>query len=103
MGVYPSVYKKKEFVEFLKEKNISNTIIEKFKHLPEKIIRNGNTYTQYICTIWYSIGNTFYNFELTYYCEEKIEFLFSFKVFTDVEISINNLVYELTNANIIRK
>ena len=48
------------------------------------------------------VNNTSYSFELNYYCENKIEFLFSLKVFSDVEISINNLVYELININVLK-
>jgi hypothetical protein len=99
MGVYPTQYNKESFKVFLIKNNVGGEIIEKFDGLPEKIISKGNTYDIYINSIWYSVGNTFYNFELNYYCEDKIEYLFNSRVFSDIEISIDVLLLELKKFN----
>jgi len=101
MQVYPKNYTKDEFVEFLQKINANDQIINKFIKLPEYVIRSGNKYELYINSTYYGIGNTYYNFELNYYSEYLIEYLFNFKVFTDIENSINNLIYELSNAKLI--
>jgi len=96
MDIYPNQYDRKKFIEkFLKKNNVSEVIINKFVDLPEKIIVNNHEYEIYINVIFFSIGDTFYNFELNYYSEEQIEFLFNSKVFQDVEVSINYLICEL--------
>ena len=102
MGVYPKKYNKKEFLIFLEKHSVSNTIISKFVELPETVERSGNTFKLDINSTWYSIGNTFYNFELNYYSEELVEYLFSSKVFNNVEVSINYLLCELINNNHIK-
>ena len=101
MGAYPTLYNKESFKVFLIKNNVDEEIIDKFDSLPDKLIRNGNTYDIYINSIWYSVGNTFYNFELNYYCEEKMEFLFNSKVFSDIEISIDILLLELKKINML--
>lgn len=103
MGVYPKSYNKDTFIEFLQKNNVSDTIVDKFKELPETLTRKGHEYKLNIVSTWYSIGNTFYNFELNYYSEELVEFLFSYKIFTDVEKSINYLLCELINAKYLDK
>jgi hypothetical protein len=103
MGVYPSKYNKEEFREFLEKNNVKDSIIDKFNSLPEKIKHNDCEYDLNIAVTWFSIGNTFYNFELNYYSKEKIEFLFSYKIFNDVEVSINNLLCELYRINVVEK
>lgn len=101
MGAYPTLYNKESFEIFLINNNVDEKIIDKFNSLPDKLIRGGNIYDIYINSIWYSVGNTFYNFELNYYCEEKMEYLFSSKVFSDIEISINILLLELKKNNML--
>ena len=95
MGVYPTQYNKEDFIKFLRNNNVNEVIIAKFEKFPESIERNGNLYKIYINSIWYSIGNTFYNFELNYYSEPAIEFLFTCKPYGDIESCINNLQYEI--------
>ena len=102
MGVYPSKYNKEEFLKFLEKNNVNDAIISKFVELPEAVERSGNTFKLDINSTWYSIGNTFYNFELNYYSEELVEYLFGSKVFSDVELSINYLLCELINNNYIK-
>jgi len=103
MGVYPKKYSKEEFLKFLEKNNISDIIISKFLKLPKTIEHNDNTFKLDVNSTLYSIGNTFYNFELNYYSEELIEYLFSFKVFNDVELSINYLQCELINNKHIKE
>lgn len=101
MRVYPRMYSKEEFIKFLIGNNINDKIISKFAKLPEIVVRNGNKYDLYINTTWYNFGNKHFNFELNYYSEEEIEYLFNSKVFNDVELSINNLLCDLMNAKLI--
>lgn len=103
MGVFPKAYNKKQFKEFLQSNNVKDSIIEKFNTLPENIKHNDSDYKLNIIATWFSVGSTFYNFELNYYSEETIEFLFSYKIFTDVEVSINNLLCELYKINAVEK
>lgn len=103
MKVSPRTYDKKAFVEFLHKNNVSDSVIEKFKYLPEHLTRRHKEFTLYISSTWYDSGNTYYNFELNYYSEELVEYLFTYKVFTDVEKSINFLLCELINNGYIAK
>jgi len=102
MGVFPRSYNKEKFIEYLEKNKVSNDIIIKFKELPETLVHKNSTYKLNIITTWFSIGNTYYNFELNYYSEDLIEFLFSYKIFTDIEKSINYLLTELINNNYIK-
>jgi len=95
MGIYPKQYKEEEFLKFLKKNKVTETIITKFAELPKSVEHSGNTYKLDINLTWYSDGNTHYEFELNYYSEELVEYLFSSKVFSDVEVSINYLLCEL--------
>jgi len=61
MGKNPKKYSKEEFLKFLEKNNVSDVIISKFVGLPETVERSGNTFNLDINSIWYSIGNTFYN------------------------------------------
>lgn len=103
MTAHPKKYDKESFNDFLKKRNVSETIINKFNELPELIERSGNTYKLDINVTWYNIGNTHYGFELNYYCEELIEYLFTLKVFPDIEVSINNLLCELMGMECTKK
>ena len=102
MGVYPKKYNKKEFLIFLEKNNAKNTTIDNFLKLPETVQQNGKVFKLDINSTWYSVGDTFYNFELNYYSEELVEYLFNFKIFDNVELSINYLVCELMNKKLIR-
>jgi len=103
MGVYPKQYTREEFLKFLKKNNVGKKIINNFEKLPKIVKRNENEFELYINRTWYNIGNTHYSFELNYYSEELIEFLFYSKVFNDIEVSINFLLFELINNNILKK
>lgn len=96
-------YNKEEFVKYLQKYNVKDKFINKFIELPETIQRSGNTFKLEINVTWYNVDKTHYTFELNYYSEELIEYLFSSKVFNDVELSINNLLCELINSKYIKK
>ena len=96
-------YSKDDFIKFLHKNNVSDKVVEKFKELPETVTHNKSTYKININSTWYNVGQTHYGFELNYYCEEHIEYLFSLKVFNDIEKSINYLLCELMNNGYIAK
>ena len=97
MGVQPKIYDKNDFITFLRRNNVSDKVIEKFIELPETITRKNSVFKLNINSTWYSSGQTHYGFELNYYSENLVEYLFSPKVFNDVERSINYLLCELIN------
>lgn len=97
MSIKAKKYSKREFLKYLESHNVCDETIKSFSELPESVQRSGNTFVLDINVIWYEDGNTHYEFELNYYSEELIEYLFSSKVFKNIEISINNLLCELMN------
>jgi len=102
MEIYPQKYTKEDFLVYLEKINAKDIIITKFLELPELIVRSGNTFKLDITTVWYDEDETYYNFELNYYSEELVEYLFNSKVFRDVESSINYLLCELMSKNYIK-
>lgn len=103
MPITPIYYCKKTFIEFLQKNNVSDNIVEKFKKFPEKLIRRNKEFNLYIVSTRYNTKTPHHNFELNYYSDELVEFLFIFKVFDDAEKSINFLFCELINNNYIAK
>ena len=103
MGVFPKGYNKEGFIEFLLKNHVDEAIINKFKILPENVKHNTYIYKLNIMCTWFSIGDTYYNFELNYYSDDQIEYLFSCKIFTNVEESINNLICDLIGGKYIDK
>jgi len=103
MGIIPKEYNKETFIAFLHKNNISDNIIEKFELLPEKLTRRNKEFKIFLSSTRYENGNTYYNFELNYYSEDLVEFLFSSKIFTDLEKSINFLLCNLINNGYIVK
>lgn len=101
MKIYPRLYSKEEFIKFLIDLNANEKIIKKFEKLPETIMHNGSKYDLYINATWYNFGDKHFNYELNYYSETLIEYLFNSKVFNNVELSINNLLCNLINAKLI--
>jgi hypothetical protein len=98
MSVNPKNYNKEEFIKFLLDNHVDIVTIEKFSELPNVIKKNNNTYYMYIYVTFYDTKNIYYTYELNYYSNELIEFLFSSKVFNDVKYSINNLYCDLLNS-----
>jgi len=97
MGIHPKTYDKETFLDFLDKNNVNEITYNKFKELPEFVERSEIKFKLDINVIWYSHGNTHYTFEINYYSEELIEYLFSSKIFYDVDTSINFIVCELTS------
>ena len=93
--VKPREYSKNDFTKFLNKYGVNDEVVTDFKKIPETLNVNGEEFELKILTRWYNIGNTYYEFEFNYYSERIIEFLFGFKVYNDVEISINHLLCEL--------
>ena len=101
MGVHPKKYNKEEFLKYLKRNKVNIEIINTFAKLPETIESTGTTFKLDVNTTWYSYGNSYYTFELNYYSEDVVEYLFNLKVFNDVGVSINYLLCELINNGFI--
>ncbi len=101
MNIFPQIYSKEEFLELLITNNINDIIIHKFNKLPEFIEINKSTYFIYINVTQYGVKNPTYNYEINYYSNDLIEFLFNSKVFNSVELSINNLLCDLINIKLI--
>jgi len=95
MTAYPKKYDKNGFLKFLKKNNVNNKIITNFTVLPEIVEKNDIIYKLDINSIFYNEGTTYHNFELNYYSEDLIEYLFGLKAFNDIEVSINYLYCEL--------
>lgn len=95
MSIHPKTYDKETFIGFLEKNNVSNNIITKFAKLPDTVVRSGDEFTLDVNSTWYNVGDTHYSFEMNYYSNDLIEYLFSSKVFEDIEICINNSLCEL--------
>ncbi len=93
--ILPRKYSKKDFILFLQQNNINDKIINKFINLPDTLKRNGGDYNLYINVTWYNVGNPYHSYELNYYSDELIEFMFNSKVFNDIEVSINYIICEI--------
>jgi len=94
-------YNKQQFIKFLNKNNINTTIIEKVKLFPETINKNNDNYDLYIKVTWHDNMETYYEFEFNYYNTEKIEFLFTIRIYNNIDVSINNLLSELRNIKVI--
>ena len=103
MSIYSSDNNKDEFLKYLKKNRVSEEIISKFVMLPETVERDKVDFKLQIVRTYISVSPTSYNFELNYYSEDLVEYLFNSKVFTNVEISINYLLCELTNNGYIKE
>ena len=102
MGIYPRKYNKETFLMFLKKYNVSDSTLNKFNKLPETVERSGDIFKLDINGTWYNDNNTYYQFEINYYSEDLIEYLFSSKVFNDIDASINFLNCELVTKKYIK-
>jgi hypothetical protein len=101
MNIFPKIYTKTEFLELLITNNINDNIIHKFNKLPEHIEINKSTYFIYINVTQYGVKNPTFNYELNYYSNDLIEFLFNSKVFSRIELSVNKLLCGLMNIKLI--
>jgi len=101
MNIFPHKYTKNDFLEFLNKNNVSLSVVNRFLELPEFVEYRGNKYEIYIISTWYNTKKTKYSFEINYYSNDIIEFLFNSKVFNDIELSVNNIHCQLKKINII--
>ena len=95
MGVYRGENNKDSFLKYLKKIRANDKIITKFAELPEVVHRNGDTFSLQVTHTFISVSPTGYNFEMNYYSDDLVEYLFNYKVFRDVDVSINYLLCEL--------
>jgi len=95
MGVEQNEFNKKEFMGFLLKNEVSNEIIKRFENIPEILYKNDTKYNLVVQMRWYDLEKTHREFEMNYYSEKIMEYLLSFKVYTDIELSINYLECEL--------
>lgn len=102
MGVKQKNYKREEFIDFMKKYGVGDDVISNFVGVPETIIKNGDKYYLTITTKWYDIGKTYYEFELNYYSSKLMEYLFSLKIYYDVEVSVIHLVKELKKSGYLK-
>lgn len=101
MATHSNEYTKNQFIKFLNENNINTTVIEKVKLFPETINKNNDDFDLYIKVIWNDNKETYYEFEFNYYNIEKIEFLFTIRIYRNIDISVNNLLTELRDIKAI--
>ncbi len=101
MKIYPKTYKKNELLIFLKKINANEKIIKNLSNLPENIKYKGNNYYLYINVNWYNVDKTYYGFEFNYYSDELMEYLFNYKIFNDIELSITYIECLLIKHKII--
>jgi hypothetical protein len=100
--IYPKRYNKEEFLDYLKKNKVSKKITNDFDSLPESITRSGDTFKLDITLTWYPEAETRYEFEINYYSEDTIEYLFNSKVFGNIQFCINYLMCELINGNYLK-
>lgn len=100
-SIYPRLFDKKEFIKYLESNKINRELIQIITQLPETITLRDYKYKIFINKIFYSKGNTYYKFELNYYSEELNEFLLPFKIFSNIEDSVNYLHISLKERNLI--
>lgn len=101
METYPKNYNTETFIEYLKDNHSETSLVERFKRLPATLIHNKIEHKLNIVKTYYIGDGSYYNFELNYYSDELLEFLFTYKIFQDVEDSIRHLECELQNGNFI--
>ena len=97
----PKTFQKQEFIGYLKDNGVVNGMIARLENLPDIIHVNNHDYVFNAITTWYDRGRTYHEFELNYYSEEDMEFLFTYKIFNDVEVSLNFLEGELEKKGFI--
>lgn len=89
---------KNELKEFLSSVNIEENIINKIDEFPDFLNVDCDDYDLFINISPINIIDNQYYYELNYYSYNNSEFLFTPKVFSDIEISIYTLFYYLNNV-----
>ena len=91
----PKTFKKQELIRYLMDNGVVNGMLIRLENLPDILHVNNYDYVFNAITTWRERGHTYHEFELNYYSEENMEFLFTYKIFNDVEVSLNFLECEL--------
>jgi len=87
-----------ELIEFLNSINIDENIINKINEFPDFLNIDNDNYDLYINITPIDTKSNQFNYELNYYSYNNSEFLFTPKVFSNIEISIYTLFYYLNNV-----
>lgn len=95
MNKEPRIFTKEEFIGYLKKNNVNNNTIQRVENLPNEIIQGGEIYGLNINTSWNGSGTTIYEFELNYYSYIKYEFLLPYKIYSDIDTSLNVIECEI--------
>lgn len=103
MTTHPTLFNKNEFIKFLNKINIAEELIEKFNKLPNFVEKDGIKYELNTMLTYNSSDETSYGFELNYYSNKIMEFIFNYKIFDDFEESINYMICELFREGYIDK
>lgn len=101
MAAHSKEYTKNQFIKFLNKNNINISVIKKVKLFPETVKKNGGKYDLYIKVTWYDDNKTYYEFEFNYYDTARIEFLFTIRIYTNIDVSVTNLLTELRDIRAI--
>jgi len=96
---YPQKYTKEEFINVLKKSNINDNLINRIKKLPLTVTYNNIDYYLNIIILWNEQNKIFYGFEINYYSDKNMEFLFDYKVFYNIENNIDYIECELKLLN----
>ena len=95
VNVNPEMLGKQDFIAYIEKIGIKNGLVDRVESLPDIIHVNDYDYKLNICTSWHREGVTYHEFEMNYYSEENMEFLLTYKIFKDIEISLTYLECEL--------
>ena len=98
MGTYPTLESKDSMIDLLNKSNVSESVIKKFEAFPDNISHNNINFKLNNIITRSNGGDIPDKFELNYYSKEKIEFLFPYKVFDNVELSIDYLNKQLESV-----
>lgn len=95
--MYPQKFTKEEFIDFLKNQEYDEKIINKVIDLPDKINYEEDDY------VFNFIGNKDKPnaFELNYFSSNKFDFLFPYVVYENLETGIDLVAIRLKKMNIV--
>ena len=97
----PNNFGKQEFIALMKKIGVANGLFSRVEALPDIIHYNGHDYKLNISCSWHREDGTYYEFEMNYYAEDIMEFLLTYKIFRDIEVSLNYLECELMRRGFI--
>lgn len=91
----PMKFNKQGFIRYLMDNGVVNGMLTRIENIPDIIHVDNYDYVFNSIATWRKKGHTYHEFELNYYSEENMEFLLTYKIFNDVEVSLNFLECEL--------